>query len=63
MNRAEVGDNLFKLKETTPLLGFMTAAVAAGGAIGKGELENALSMIYRTQIETIDKLDAALNEP
>ncbi len=63
MNRAEVGDKLFNLKETTALLGFMTTAVASGGAIGKGELENALNMIYRTQIETIDKLCAALNEP
>ncbi len=62
MNRAEIGDKLCKLKETTALLGFMTAAVAAGGAIGKGELEDALNMIYETQVETIDKLYAALNE-
>ena len=59
MNRAEIGDKLCKLKETTALLGFMTTAVAAGGAI---ELEDALNMIYQTQVETIDKLYTALNE-
>ncbi len=63
MNRVEIVDTLFNLKETTALLGFMVTAVEAGGAIDEGELENALNMIYRTQIETIDKLYAALNEP
>ena len=63
MNRVEIVDMLFNLKETTALLGFMVTAVEAGGAIVEGELENALSMIYRTQTETIDKLCAALNEP
>ena len=63
MNRVEIVDMLFNLKETTALLGFMVTAVEAGGAIGEGELENALSMIYRTQTETIDKIYAALNEP
>ncbi len=62
MNRAEIGDKLFDLKETTALLGLMTAAVAAGGTIGEGELENALNMIYQTQVETIDKLYDAVNE-
>lgn len=62
MNRAEIGDKLFNLKEMTALLGFMATAVAAGGAIGKGELEDALNMIYQTQVETIDKLYTALNE-
>lgn len=63
MNRAEIVDKLFNLNETTALLGFVATAVAAGGAIGEGELENALNMIYRTQIETIRKIYAALNEP
>ncbi len=63
MNRVEIVDTLFNLKETTALLGFMATAVEAGGAIGEGELENALNMIYRTQTETIDKLCAAINEP
>ena len=63
MNRAEIVDELFHLKETTALLGFMVTAVEAGGTIDEGELENALNMIYRTQIETIRKIYAALNEP
>ena len=62
MNRAEIVDELFHLKETTALLGFMVTATEAGGAIGAGELENALTMIYRTQVETIDKLCDAVNE-
>ena len=62
MNRVEIVDTLFNLKETTALLGFMATAVEAGGAIGEGELENALNMIYRTQVETIRRLYVAVNE-
>ena len=61
MNRAQIRDELFNLKETTALLGFVAAAVAIRGAMGDDEIENALNVIYRTQSESIKKLYAALD--